>query len=140
MAVGGYFPKTVGEDMELVVRLRRYLEERDIPYRVAFVPDPLCWTEVPEDEEVLGRQRNRWMRGTIETLQLHNKVGYNSRFRVLGLVSYPFWSIFEKMGPILEISGLIYTLILLLIGDFFSCIFLLLNINDLFPFPACLCI
>ncbi|WP_026946581.1 glycosyltransferase family 2 protein [Algoriphagus marincola] len=118
MAVGGYFPKTVGEDMELVVRLRRYLEERDIPYRVAFVPDPLCWTEVPEDEKVLGRQRNRWMRGTIETLQLHNKVGYNSRFRVLGLVSYPFWSIFEKMGPILEISGLIYTLILLLIGDF----------------------
>ncbi|QYH38491.1 glycosyltransferase family 2 protein [Algoriphagus sp. NBT04N3] len=124
--VGGYFPKTVGEDMELVVRMRRYMEEKKIPYKVSFIPDPLCWTEVPEDVEVLGRQRNRWMRGTIETLQLHRKIGLNPKFGILGTISYPFWSVFEKMAPIVEIFGLIYTLILLIIGDFSAIYFVAL--------------
>lgn len=118
LKVGGYFPKTVGEDMELIVRMRRYMEENDLPYKVSFVPDPLCWTEVPESEEILSRQRNRWMRGTIETLQLHKKVGFNPRYGVLGMISFPYWSLFEKAAPIIELLGLVYTLIMILIGDF----------------------
>lgn len=70
---GGYNHKTVGEDMELVVRMRRFMEERKLPYQVAFIPDPLCWTEAPANFKILGRQRNRWTRGTIETLALHKK-------------------------------------------------------------------
>lgn len=116
--VGGYFPKTVGEDMELVVRMRRYMEENKIPYRVSFVPDLLCWTEVPESEEVLSRQRNRWMRGTIETLQLHQVIGLNPKYKLLGMASFPFWTVFEKNGPIIEMTGLLYTAILVIIGDF----------------------
>ena len=65
---GGYNSNTVGEDMELVVRMRRYMEEQKQSYKVAFIPDPLCWTEVPPSFLILGRQRNRWIRGTIETL------------------------------------------------------------------------
>ncbi len=118
LAVGGYLTKTVGEDMELVVRMRRYMEEKKIPYKVDFVPDPLCWTEVPESEEILARQRNRWMRGTIETLQLHKQLKLNPNFGVMGMVSYPFWSFFEKMAPIFESLGLIYTVALIIIGDF----------------------
>lgn len=118
LAVGGYFPKTVGEDMELIVRMRRYMEERNIPYKVGFIPDPLCWTEVPESEEVLSKQRNRWMRGTIETLQLHRVIRFNPRYGVLGMISYPFWALFEKAAPIIESTGIIYTFILLFIGEF----------------------
>lgn len=118
LAVGGYFPKTVGEDMELLVRMRRYMEERNIPYKVGFIPDPLCWTEVPESEEVLSKQRNRWMRGTIETLQLHRVIRFNPRYGVLGMISYPFWALFEKAAPIIESTGIIYTFILLFIGEF----------------------
>lgn len=118
LAVGGYFPKTVGEDMELIVRMRRYMEERNIPYKVGFIPDPLCWTEVPESEEVLSKQRNRWMRGTIETLQLHRVIRFNPRYGVLGMISYPFWALFEKAAPIIESTGIIYTIILLFIGEF----------------------
>ncbi|OOG77719.1 glycosyltransferase [Algoriphagus sp. A40] len=125
-AVGGYFPKTVGEDMELIVRMRRYMDEQKIPHKVGFVPDPLCWTEVPEDEQILSRQRNRWMRGTIETLQLHQAMQLNPKYGILGMISFPFWSIFEKSAPILEASGVIYTLILLAIGDFSAVYFIAL--------------
>lgn len=124
MAVGGYFPKTVGEDMELVVRMRRYMEERNVPYKVAFIPDPLCWTEVPESEEVLSKQRNRWMRGTIETLQLHKMIKLNPKYGILGMISYPFWAIFEKAAPLLEALGIFYTVILLVIGDFSAMYFI----------------
>jgi hypothetical protein len=124
MAVGGYFPKTVGEDMELVVRMRRYMEEQNVPYKVAFIPDPLCWTEVPESEEVLSKQRNRWMRGTIETLQLHKVIKLNPKYGILGMISYPFWAIFEKAAPLLEGMGILYTAILLIIGDFSAMYFL----------------
>lgn len=124
--VGGYFPKTVGEDMELVVRMRRYMEERNIPYKVGFVPDPLCWTEVPEDGAVLSRQRNRWMRGTIETLQLHRVIRWNPNYKIMGIISYPYWSVFEKMAPVLELLGLLYTLVLIIIGDFSAFYFIAL--------------
>lgn len=126
IAVGGYFPKTVGEDMELVVRLRRYMEEKKIPYRVSFVPDPLCWTEVPEDEVILSKQRNRWMRGSIETLQLHKKIGLNPAYGIMGLVSYPYWALFEKMAPVIESIGILYTLVLIASGDFNAFYFFLL--------------
>lgn len=126
LKVGGYFPKTVGEDMELVVRMRRYMAEQKIPYKVAFVPDPLCWTEVPESALILGRQRNRWMRGTIETLQLHQQVRLNPKYGVMGMVSYPFWSFFEKMAPIFEFMGLIYTIIMIISGDISAVYFIAL--------------
>lgn len=122
--VGGYFPKTVGEDMELVVRMRRYMEEKKLPYKVAFISDPLCWTEVPESETVLSKQRNRWMRGTIETLQLHRVIQMNPKYGFMGMVSFPFWAMFEKNAPIIECMGLLYTLILICIGDFSALYFL----------------
>src|SRR5690606_13130169 len=53
---GGYDRNTVGEDMELVVKMRRYMEEQKIPYKVSFIPDPLCWTEAPVSFKILGRQ------------------------------------------------------------------------------------
>jgi poly-beta-1,6-N-acetyl-D-glucosamine synthase len=124
LKVGGYYPKTVGEDMELVVRMRRYMEEQNIPYRVDFIPDPLCWTEVPESDQILSRQRNRWMRGTIETLQLHSKMNFNPKYGVMGMISFPFWTFFEKISPIIEMSGLLYTVALIIMGDFSAVYFL----------------
>lgn len=104
---GGYDHGTVGEDMELVVRMRRYMEERRIPYKVTYVPDPLCWTEAPASSKILGRQRNRWTRGTIETLKLHKVMFFNPRYKVLGMLSYPYWFFFEMLAPGIEFFGLI---------------------------------
>ncbi|MEP7109076.1 MAG: sulfatase-like hydrolase/transferase [Ferruginibacter sp.] len=104
---GGYDHKTVGEDMELVVRMRRYMEEHDIPYKVAYIPDPLCWTEAPGSFKILGRQRNRWTRGTIETLKIHRILFFNPRYGLLGMISYPYWFFFEFLAPIIEFIGMI---------------------------------
>lgn len=123
IAAGGYNHKTVGEDMELVVRMRRYMHKHKLKYKVAFVPDPLCWTEVPEQWSSLQKQRNRWTRGTIETLRMHRGVFLNPRYKKIGLVSYPFWFFFEWLAPIIEFLGICYTIFLAFFGiinwDFF---------------------
>lgn len=98
--VGGYDHKTVGEDMELVVRMRRYMAENGKAYKVAYVPDPLCWTEAPESLSVFLKQRNRWTRGTIETLQLHRKIMLKRKYGLMGMLSYPFWLVYEWLAPI----------------------------------------
>jgi len=104
---GGYNHHTVGEDMELVVRMRRYMEENNLPYRVAYIPDPLCWTEAPSTYKILGRQRNRWTRGTVETLKIHRRMFFNPRYGLLGMLSYPYWFFFEFLAPIIEFTGII---------------------------------
>ena len=105
---GGYYPKTVGEDMELVVRMRRYMAEKKEKFRVAYIPDPLLWTEAPDSIDILGRQRNRWTRGTIDTLFIHHKLFGNPRYGLMGVLSYPFWFFFEWLAPLIEFTGLIY--------------------------------
>jgi cellulose synthase/poly-beta-1,6-N-acetylglucosamine synthase-like glycosyltransferase len=117
LAVGGYDPDTVGEDMELVVRMRRYMADRQLPYKVAFIPDPLCWTEAPASYKILGRQRNRWMRGTIETLKKHRILFFNPRYGLLGLLSYPYWFFFEFLAPVIEFAGLLLFVVLLVAGN-----------------------
>lgn len=106
--VGGYDKDTVGEDMELVVRMRGYMEEQKRTYKVVYIPDPLCWTEAPDNYKIFISQRNRWTRGTIETLKKHRKIGFNPKYNILGLVSYPYWFFFERLAPIIEFVGVIY--------------------------------
>ena len=114
--VGGYDTATVGEDMELVVRMRRYMADKGQPYRVAYVPDPLCWTEAPEELSVFQKQRNRWTRGTIETLLAHKKICFRPKYGLMGMLSYPFWLLFEWLAPIIEFTGLIYFTVLAILG------------------------
>lgn len=116
IACGGYNHETVGEDMELVVRMRKHMAERDEKYKVVYVPDPLCWTEAPSDTTVLGRQRNRWMRGTIETMITHQNLFFNPKYKLLGVLSYPYWFFFEWMAPIIESLGIIFAIFLGLMG------------------------
>jgi diguanylate cyclase (GGDEF)-like protein len=104
-AVGGYWTETVGEDVELVVRLHGYLRKRGEDYRIAFVPHPVCWTEVPEDWGTLIRQRRRWQRGLGEALWRHRGMIGRPRYGMLGLVAIPYFLVFELFGPVIELFG-----------------------------------
>jgi cellulose synthase/poly-beta-1,6-N-acetylglucosamine synthase-like glycosyltransferase len=116
MAVGGFVTETVGEDMELVVRLHKTWREMQKDYRIVFVPEPVCWTEVPENIRTLYRQRNRWQRGTVESLWLHRKMMFNPKFGVLGMFAFPYFLFFEMLGPFVEVTGYFLTIIGFLLG------------------------
>ena len=104
--VGGYATNTVGEDIELIVRLHAHLGEKKEPYSFYFIPDPVCWTEAPEDLRVLSRQRTRWQRGLLESLLRHQKMLFNPKYGVIGLFVHPFSLFVEGFGPIIEFFGI----------------------------------
>ncbi len=114
---GGYYTKTVGEDMELVVRMREYMSAKGEKYKVVYVSDSLCWTEAPSSLKVLGSQRNRWTRGTIDTILLHKNIFFNRKYGFMGLVAHPYWVFFEWLAPIVEVLGIIYFIIIAMIGQ-----------------------
>ena len=105
VSVGGYLTNTIGEDMELVVRMHRILRERKRPYKIVFVPDPICWSEAPQDLKTLRSQRIRWQRGLCESLT--KNMGLLKQGGIVGWVAFPFMFIFEFLGPVIEIIGAI---------------------------------
>lgn len=108
MEVGGYSTGTIGEDMELVVRLHeRMLRERR-RYKIVYLPDPICWTEAPETLKVLGNQRIRWQRGLAESLWRHRSLLFSSGSRAVGFLSMPFLVVFELLEPLVEVGGILY--------------------------------
>jgi cellulose synthase/poly-beta-1,6-N-acetylglucosamine synthase-like glycosyltransferase len=109
--VGGYRPDAIGEDIDLVVRLHRHLQENDKEYRIHFVPDPVCWTEVPSDLRSLARQRARWQKGSIDVLWRNRDMLFRSRYGAIGWLGLPYHWIFEVFAPMIEIIG--YTTIII---------------------------
>jgi cellulose synthase/poly-beta-1,6-N-acetylglucosamine synthase-like glycosyltransferase len=103
--VGGLDVDSLGEDAELVARLHGHLREERRPYRVVFVTEPVCWTEVPETRSVLQRQRKRWSCGLAETLWKHRRMMGNPRYGRIGTVVLPYFLLFELLGPVVELVG-----------------------------------
>ncbi len=104
---GGYLHNTVGEDMELVLRMHKYHRDHNIPYRIRFIAEPVCWTEVPEDFKTLSRQRNRWQRGLADTLYRYRKMFFNPGYGRIGMIGMPFFFLAELLSPFVELVGLV---------------------------------
>lgn len=113
---GGYATDSVGEDMELVVRMHRTRREQRQAYRIGFVPDPICWTEVPVSFRVLRRQRTRWQRGLIDTLVRHRGMIGRPKYGSVGMVALPGFVMFEMLSPLVELSGYVLLPILWMLG------------------------
>jgi cellulose synthase/poly-beta-1,6-N-acetylglucosamine synthase-like glycosyltransferase len=105
-AVGGYRPHAIGEDIDLVVRLHRHLLEKKSKYSIQFVPDPMCWTEVPSDLKSLARQRSRWQKGLLQVLWDNKDMLFRPRYGRMGTFAMPYLWLFELLAPVVEIGGL----------------------------------
>ena len=105
---GGYRHDTVGEDMELVVRLHRLYRLRGERYSVAFLPDPVCWTEAPESLKVLRSQRTRWQRGLGESIVANRELLLHPRGGAPGWIAMPFMVLFEWLGPVIDLAGYLF--------------------------------
>lgn len=116
VAVGGYDTTTVGEDMELVLKMHRHMLERKERYAVRYVPEPVCWTEAPEDLKFLSNQRTRWQRGALECLSRHKNMIFNPRYGRLGMVTLPLFVIVDLISPIAEFMGYLLMLAFTLLG------------------------
>lgn len=105
--VGGYSHDTVGEDMEIVVKLHRHFRDRHQKYQMRYVADSVCWTQAPETLGVLRRQRSRWQRGMMQALAKHREMIFNPRYGPVGLLGMGYFFIFDIIGPIVELAGLL---------------------------------
>lgn len=105
IAVGGYDRKTLGEDMELVVKLHEYCTSNSIPYSIRYASDAICWTQAPERLRDLCKQRRRWHLGLFQSMYKHRTMFSNHRFGAVSFVSYLYFLIYELLSPFIEIFG-----------------------------------
>ncbi|MDQ0484161.1 cellulose synthase/poly-beta-1,6-N-acetylglucosamine synthase-like glycosyltransferase [Alkalihalobacillus hemicentroti] len=124
--VNGYRTNTVGEDMDLVVRLHKLIKEEKSGKRIVYVPDPVCWTEAPESPKILRRQRSRWHRGLFESLWHNKKMMCNPKYGLVGMISMPYFFIVEFLGPVIELLGYIIMILSPFIGGVYTSFALLL--------------
>ena len=122
---GGYDPTTMGEDMELVVKLHLFCREHDIPYRIRYATDAICWTQAPESLKDLCKQRRRWHIGLFQSMQKHRVMLLNPRFGLVGTLSYLYFLIYELLSPYIEVFGIL-TMVLAYLVDLLNLPFMLL--------------
>lgn len=114
--VGGYLHETIGEDMELIVRLHHHFCDKGQDYKIRFVPDPVAWTKGPEKRKTLAKQRDRWHRGLIDSLRIHKKMLFRKKYNNVGKLAMPFFFFYEMIGPLIELSGYIIFALLIITG------------------------
>lgn len=114
--VGGFSHNTVGEDFELVVKLHRHMRDKKQDYRITYIADPVSWTEAPETLKILGNQRARWQRGSLETFFKHRDMFLNPRYGRIGFLGMGQVVVFDVLGPLIEVAGYILVPLLWLLG------------------------
>ncbi len=115
-AVEGYRSSAIGEDFDLVARLHRHLLDKGADYRIEFVPDPVCWTEVPSDLRSLARQRARWQKGLLDVLWPNRDMLFRPRYGRIGCLALPYLWLFELAAPVIEVTGFATVLLAAVFG------------------------
>ena len=116
LEIGGYRKGSIGEDMEIILRMHKYFRKINPKAKITFIPDPICWTEAPETLKNLRRQRIRWQKGTVESILIHKELFMNYRYGLLGIIAFPYYLFYEAMGPVIEIVGYIVFVISAFLG------------------------
>lgn len=113
---GGYDPASFGEDMELRMRMSRYVYDNKIDAAVRYIPTTLCWTEGPTSVKIFMRQRTRWARGLLQLMLAHKKMLFNPAYGRVGMIVFPYNFFFELLAPVIEFLGIIYYIFLIYFG------------------------
>ena len=125
IAAGGYNNKTMGEDMELVVKLHEYCTVNNMKYTICYATDAICWTQAPEKLSNLKKQRKRWHLGLFQSMIKHRKMLFNPKFGAVGYISYLYFLIYELLSPFIEIFGVL-TMLLAFATDLINIPFMVL--------------
>lgn len=106
--IGGYAKSSMGEDMELIIKLHSFCKANQQKYSIRYSYDAVCWTQVPEKLSDLVKQRRRWHIGLYESLKMHRNVFIK--------FSYIYYLIYELLSPIIELFGLFFIFLALIYG------------------------
>ena len=117
-AVGGYSTGSLAEDMDIDGKIWRYIDENKLDFRIMYIPEAFCWSEVPDTFKSLTTQRDRWARGMTQTIWKNRDLFFNPRYKMLGLFSYPYYVLFEWLTPFIEIGGMLFVIIGAMMGSF----------------------
>ena len=120
VAVGGFTKGSMGEDLDFVIKLHRYMLDKKKEYRIEFIPEPVCWTEAPETLAVLARQRSRWQRGALEAFFRYRSMLFNPRYGRVGFLGFGHILIVDVLGPLMEVLGYVPHAALLVLGGAFG--------------------
>lgn len=115
--VGGYKTDTIGEDMEIVVRLHEYMLRNKINYKIKFVEQAICWTQGPMNLNDVRTQRRRWQVGLMDTLLHYKKLILNPKYKSIGLIAVPYNWLFELLGAVVEVIGYFIIPFSLIMGE-----------------------
>lgn len=129
--IGGYKTNTIGEDMEIVVRLHRYMRAHRRKYKIIFCEDSVCWTQGPMSVADIRSQRRRWQIGLFDTLISHKSLFLNPRYGSVGLMAIPYNWVFELFGAVVEVLGYFIIPFSLVMGElniFFFVVYFLLAV------------
>ncbi len=134
IAAGGYNAATVGEDMELVVKLHVFCRENQIPYRIRYATDAICWTQAPERLRDLCKQRKRWHIGLYQCMTEHRRILMNPKYGLVSFVSYLYFLIYELFSPYIEVFGVITVIMAMFLeflnwpfGVMYTCIYIVFS-------------
>jgi cellulose synthase/poly-beta-1,6-N-acetylglucosamine synthase-like glycosyltransferase len=116
LETGGFQHETVTEDMDLIVQIHRWAVHHKRKIKMKFTSDPVCWTECPSTMRMLARQRRRWQLGLCQTLWKSSEMLFNSKFGVIGVLSFPFHLYVEGLGAVVEFLGYFMVPLALLFG------------------------
>lgn len=111
IAVGGYDTTTVGEDMELVMKLHVFCKLHNMKYSIKYVPDAVCWSQAPEILKDLIKQRKRWHIGLFQSMTKYKELFLNMKFGLISFISYLYFLIYELLSPVIEVAGIVITVI-----------------------------
>lgn len=116
VAAGGYSTNTIGEDMELAVKLHSFCRSNSIPYKMRYEPNAVCWSQAPSSMKDLKTQRRRWHLGMLQTLLKHRYMFLNRQYGTAGTLSYIYFLLYELFSPLIQIIGWISMILAVWVG------------------------
>ncbi|MCK8059601.1 MULTISPECIES: glycosyltransferase family 2 protein [unclassified Fusibacter] len=107
VSVGGYKSQSIGEDMLMVVDIHAFFRRNRKEYKISYVPDAICWSQVPEKWKDLATQRKRWHIGLMQSIFQHFYMFLNPTFGWIGMFSFVYYFFYETISCVIELVGLI---------------------------------
>lgn len=103
--VGGFEPRCLVEDYEVIHRLYRHAGSHGLRWRTGVIGGATAVTAAPDTVRGFLRQRSRWFGGFLQTQYRHRDMVGDGRYGLVGLVMLPIKSL-DALQPLYGLATL----------------------------------